>query len=415
MNKQKYLTLRNNFLESIGANRAVLALSIARMAEAVGNSILFILLPLYVADLPSEVLHFSVPILVGILISMYGLISSAILPVMGAVSDKLGSRKRLIQLGLILMALGTLGFILANQFLHLVALRFIQAIGISITIPASMALMVAFTQKRTRGGSMGVYSMMRMIGFACGPLIGGFMQVHFGFNAAFYTGAGFLTLALLLVQVWVRDVKPNSDAIKSRFQVFDRNLYKPGIVAAAISTFMMANAFSMVTTLENEFNSRLGIDALGFSIAFSSLMIGRLFLQIPLGRLSDYIGRKPLILGGLILMAPATALLGEVTSMLQLTLIRIVQGIAAAEIAAPAFAIVADLSTSGGEGRQMSIITMGFGLGIAVGPLMAGFLGVIFFELPFYVGGFMCLVAAFIVYKIMPETIQGKYALFKNG
>ena len=96
-------------------------------------------------------------------------------------------------------------------------------------------------------------------------------------------------------------------------------------------------------------------------------MIGRLILQIPLGRLSDYIGRKPLILGGLVLMVPATALLGEVTSMLQLVLLRVLQGIAAAGISAPAFAVAADLSKSGGEGRQMSMITMGFGLGMAVG------------------------------------------------
>ena len=42
-----------NFAKSIGASRAVLALSIARMADAMGNSILFIIIPLYVAKLPA--------------------------------------------------------------------------------------------------------------------------------------------------------------------------------------------------------------------------------------------------------------------------------------------------------------------------------------------------------------------------
>ena len=104
-------------------------------------------------------------------------------------------------------------------------------------------------------------------------------------------------------------------------------------------------------------------------------------------------------------MAPATALLGEVTSMFQLTIMRVFQGIAAAAIAAPAFAVAADLSKSGGEGRQMSIITTGFGLGLAVGPLLAGLLAVIFFELPFFTGGLLSLVGAFVVFKFMPETI----------
>ncbi len=405
--------MANGFWESIGVNRGVLALSVARMADAIGNSILFILIPLYVAKIPSDILHFPIPVLVGILISLYGIVSSSIQPFTGALSDKMGRRKLMIQLGLGLMMLGTLGFIPADRFAHLILLRILQGIGVAITIPASMALMASITRKETRGGSMGTYSMLRMIGFASGPIIGGFLQVHFGFNAAFYAGAGFLLLAILLVHFWVKDAPVTAaKAPTERFRVFDRTLMSPGVLSAAASTMIMAMAFSMVTTLENEFNHRLGINALGFSIAFSSLMIGRLIFQIPLGRLSDYVGRKPLILGGLILMAPATALLGEVTSMFQLTLLRVFQGIAAAGIAAPALAVVADLSKSGGEGRQMSIITTGFGIGMAIGPLIAGLLAIIFFELPFLAGGLLSLVGVWIVYRYMPETIHGKWTVF---
>jgi MFS family permease len=396
-------------------NRAVMALSIARMADAIGNSILFILIPLYVAKLPSEVLHLAVPVLVGLLISLYGIINSALQPLTGALSDRISSRKRMIELGLLLMCFGTLGFVVATRFFHLVVLRAIQGVGVAITIPASMALMAAITRKETRGGSMGVYSTLRMVGFAAGPIIGGFLQVHFGFNAAFYVGSAFLLLAVLLVQFWVKDVPVNNHFTKERFKVFDRSLRSPGILSAGSATFIMAFCFSMLTTLENEFNTQLGMNALGFSIAFSSLMVGRLILQVPLGRLSDYIGRRPLIFAGLLLMAPATALLGEATSMLQLTLLRVVQGIAAAGIAAPAFAVVGDLARSGGEGRQMSIITMGFGLGIAVGPLVAGVLAVIFFELPFITGGVLALLVAWIVYRFLPETVGRKAVVVGGG
>ncbi len=407
--------MANKFYQSIGVSRPVLALSVARMGDAIGNSILFILIPLYVAKLPSDVLHFPVPVLVGILLSLYGLVSSAVQPLTGALSDRLGNRRRLIQLGLILMALATLGFVFASQFIYLIGLRAVQGLGVAITIPASMALMAAITKKETRGGSMGVYSMLRMAGFALGPLIGGFLQVHVGFNAAFFAGAGFLVIGIILVQLWVKDVEVNNNNGKEKFRIFDKSLYSAGIISAAVSTFIMANAFSMVTTLENQFNSRLGINAFGFSIAFSSMMIGRLILQVPLGRLSDFIGRKPLILGGLILMAPATGLLGEVTSITQLIILRVIQGVASAAIAAPAFAVVADLSRSGGEGRQMSVITMGFGLGAAIGPLLAGVLAIVFFELPFLTGGLLSLLGAVVVLKFMPETIKGEKALFKQS
>jgi len=156
------------------------------------------------------------------------------------------------------------------------------------------------------------------------------------------------------------------------------------------------------------------MNALGFGVAFSALMVSRLVFQVPLGRLSDIIGRKPLVVSGLLLMAPATALLGEAGSHMQLVAIRLLQGVAAAGIAAPAIAAAGDLARPGGEGRQLSIVTMGFSLGIAVGPLMAGLLAAVSFELPFLIGGVMSLAGALVVLRYMPETVRGRYALFNR-
>ncbi len=394
-------------------NRVVIALSMARLADAMGNSILFIVIPLFVAKLPSPAFPLPESVLVGLLISVYGLVNSAVQPAAGALSDRLGRRKPLILGGLFIMALTTLGFTLAQRFSHLLILRTLQGVGVALTIPASMALMTSATQKNTRGGSMGVYSTMRMAGFAIGPLVGGALQTTYGFNAAFFAGGGMVLLGMVLVQLWVHEAPPlrqDHTAASRPFRVFDPELMTAGIIALGIATFLMASAFSMMGTLENEFNARLGLTALGFSIAFSALMFSRLVVQIPLGRLSDHIGRKPLIVAGLLLMAPATALLGLSTSLAQLTGLRIAQGVASAGIAASAFALAADLSTAGGEARQMSIITMGFGLGIAIGPLIAGILAIVSFDLPFVVGGVMSLIGVWVVMRWVPETVQRKRA-----
>jgi len=399
----------NKIGQYLGINRGVLALSIARLADALGNSILFIVIPIYVARLPHPAFNVPVPVLVGILISIYGLINSSLQPLTGALCDRFGRRKQLIQIGLALVGMGTLCYVFANRYLDLLVLRTIQGVGLALTVPASMALMSVLSKHETRGSSMGVYSTLRMIGFAVGPVIGGFLQVHFGFNAAFYAGASFVFLAVLLVQLWVDEGPSKSLEKRDRpFKIIDRSLLSPGILSAGIATFLAANAFSMVTTLENEFNLRLNMNAFGFSLAFSGLMIGRLLSQVPLGRLSDSIGRRPLVFWGLLLMAPATILLGEATSMLQLALLRIAQGLASAAIVAPALAVVADLSSADSAGRQMSVVTMGFGLGIALGPLIAGFLVVAFFDLPFLVAGGMSIIGAWVVYFYMPETAKGR-------
>ncbi len=161
-----------------------------------------------------------------------------------------------------------------------------------------------------------------------------------------------------------------------------------------------------MSALENQFNARLNMNAFLFSIAFSALLFSRIFTQVPLGRLSDRIGRKPIIIAGLVLLGPATALLGYASSVTLLIILRLFQGIGSAAVAAPAFAVAADLAQAGGEGRQMSIITMGFGLGIALGPLLAGVLAVYSFVLPFIIGGILSLLGAWVVYRYVPETVD---------
>jgi MFS family permease len=394
--------------DSIGVNRIVMAISVARMGDAVGNSILFIVIPLYVAQMPAP--WFPVPqsVRIGLLISVYGLVTSLLQPLGGALSDRVNRRKPFVQVGLILMAVATLGFILASRYTDLLLLRLLQGFGVALTVPASMALIARASARQTRGGSMGVYSTFRMAGLAVGPLVGGFLNERLGFDANFIAGAAFVLLGVVLVQLWVKEEVPAqvSGRMKPAFQLIDRKLLSGGIIGAAFSTLVMASALTMIITLENEFNARLHETALAFAVAFSALTISRVLFQVPLGRVSDRLGRKPLIIGGLIVMAASTFPMGGVRTTAELVMLRIVQGIAAAGIAAPAFAVAADLSKMGGEGRQMSIVTMGFTLGIATGPLLAGVLSLFFFELPFFVGGLMALIGGWVVYRYVPETVD---------
>jgi len=389
----------------------VLSLSFARMADALGNSLLIILLPLYIAESPSEWLDLPTETQVGLVISLYGFIFAFAQPFAGAITDRAGKRKPFILVGLAMMMLATLGFMFAHQYVWILTLRCIQGLGVAMIIPSVLALISGVTEKRTRGNAMGVYSTFRMVGFATGPLLGGFLHVYFGFNAAFLVGAAFLTVAILLVQFTVEDldVQPIEEASSARGRGRPRGFRVPTGTNLTLmaSTVVMASSLSMISALETEFNARLSQTALGFGLAFSALTVSRLFVQIPVGRLSDRIGRKVLIVGGLVALAPLTVLFGYVTTTLQLINLRLIQGMATACIAAPGFALAGDLAKKGGEGREMSFVTMGFGLGMGVGPLIAGALGgYLGFQVPFFVVGAMALVAAALVARWAEESIK---------
>ncbi len=397
--------------EKFGVDRVVFALSVARLGDAGGNSILFVVIPLFVAKTPAPWLGLSEEMRVGILVSAYGLVSTVLEPMVGALIDRIGRRKLLIQLGLLVVGVATLGYLMVGRYIWMLVLRIVQGAGLALTVPGTMALMAAVTQSETRGSAMGFLTMMRMLGFAVGPLIGGFLMSYFGFSSAFIAGAVMIGIAIVLVQVWVTEPESGSRGMPPERRrelpgFFDRRLWVAPVVGAGLATLFMATSFTIITTLEKQFNQRLHQNAFWFGIAFSALTVSRLVLQIPFGWLSDRYGRRPPIIGGLLVLAPATALLGFVSSTWELIGLRVFQGIGSAGVAAPAFALAGDASEAGMQGRQMSLATVGFSLGLAIGPLLAGFLAGYFFSLPFLVGGALCLLGAGLIWWFTPEAAE---------
>jgi len=396
----------STFLGRFGLNKEILAISFARMSDSIGNGLLIVLLPLYIAQLDVSWLHVSQSIQVGIVLSVFGLITAFAQPLAGALTDRTGRQKEIIIGGLLLMGLSILMLVFVDTYEWLILIRILQGIGLAATIPASITLLTLATEKNRRGQGMGFYTTFRVLGFSIGPLLGGAAHDYLGFQTSFYISMSFVLAGAILVLIWVHnkeDVESKQDP--APFRIIDKKLLTPGLLGLGFATFVMASSFSMILTLENKFNARLDQTAFAFGAAISALMISRILLQMPFGWLSDRIGRKSIIITGLFVMAAATYLLGIVENTLQLTLVRVLQGIGSAGVAAPAFALGGDLTKSGGRGRQLSVLTIGFGLGIAMGPLLTGFLVGAFFQLPFIFFALLLLAGAWIVHHFVPETV----------
>jgi MFS family permease len=391
-------------LHRFGLTGEVLAISFARMGDAVGNGILLVILPLYVAQMHVAWLDVSEPVRVGIVLALYGIASAVAQPFIGALGDRTGRYKLIILLGLLLLGFSTLAIVPTRTYELLLVVRVLQGIGLAGAIPTSVALLTLGSRQESRGRAMGFYTTFRVVGLSIGPLIGGGLDDWLGFNAAFYASAAAALLGVVLVWFWVQEKPDKAGDEQESLRTLEQQFFNAGIVALGFATFVMAGAFSMMVTLEKQYAQRLHEGALAFGTAVSALMFSRIILQVPLGWLSDRIGRRRPIIVGLLIMIPATIWLGLASDTLQLALARVLQGVGSAAIAAPAFAAAGDLSQKGGRGRQLSVLTIGFGLGIAVGPLITGLLVRFFFLLPFLIFAGLLLAGAVIVFFFVPET-----------
>lgn len=432
-------------LRAIGINREVVILSLTRSADAFCNSLLVVLIPLYVIRIPKHGIFTDLPelTLVGIIVSLSGFMFAVMQPAVASLCDRSGRRKPFILFGLGMLSVVTLGFIPANSYLLLLGLRMLQGIAIAFTIPTALALISDYADRGSVGGSMGVFTTARMTGFALGPVVGGFVMETVSFEAAFVVGAAGALFSLFLVWLFVPEVSTRNEIVRLRkrngyqripvasiqpvsdteaipdvdLEPSEENLQATGpdrvkwvmrqLIMLGASIFVLALSVGLISALEPELNRRLNQTAIGFGIAFSMLTLARLIFQIPMGHLSDRIGRKGLIVVGMFAMAPLTVLQGFAPTTLLLSVDRFLLGAASAMIVGPVYALVSDRGIPGLLVRQMSILTMSFGLGIAAGPLLGGLLaGIMTFEVPFIAGGILNVAAGVMVLLFVRESLQ---------
>jgi len=137
------------------------------------------------------------------------------------------------------------------------------------------------------------------------------------------------------------------------------------------------------------------------------------FLFIPIwGRLSDRIGRRPVLLWSIAATSAGMAFVGLAPSLLLLLAARAFSGIATANIAV-AQAYVADVTPPEHRARGMGIIGIAFGLGFILGPGIGGQLARIPVlgregTLPAFVAAGLAVVNLLLAFRTLPESLPAE-------
>lgn len=106
----------------------------------------------------------------------------------------------------------------------------------------------------------------------------------------------------------------------------------------------------------------------------SAYLLGIGAITVPSGRLGDILGRKRVVIAGLVIFAVTSAICGASTELLPLVISRAIQGVGAALILPNAFALVTN-QTSEKERPVVIGAMIGFsGIGTAIGPVVGGLL-----------------------------------------
>jgi MFS family permease len=415
----------------LGVDPQVLALALARMAESVGNSFLIVVLPLFIGSefVTGSAFGLTEVAITGIVLSLFGFVNSPLQPFTGRLSDRTGRRKIFVLIGLTVLGAASFAYSLVSAYWHLIVLRVLQGIAGAFIIPTTVALVNDLAAEGNRGGNMGTYNTFRLVGFGAGPIAAGGVVAAgpyslsalgpditiTGFDAAFYLAATTATLSFLLILFLIHDpdIDPSEDGDRASFKVFDAtgdHLLDPVFTLGVIS-FFMAAGIAVFATLGGIVNARLDQGPEMFGLQFAAFVLAQILLQAPIGRATDFYGRKVFILVGMVFLVPTTLAQGVVMNSWLMFAARFAQGVAGAMVFAPALALAGDIAREGQSGSTLSVLTMAFGFGVAAGPLLSGFLVAYGFIVPFALAAALAAIGAVLVVTQVEEVITPKRSL----
>ena len=154
-----------------------------------------------------------------------------------------------------------------------------------------------------------------------------------------------------------------------------------------------------------------GGSALGMLMATYGIMQ---FLFAPVwGSLSDYYGRKPILLLGVIGNALAMILMGLSSELWMLFAARALAGILSSATLPTAMAYIGDSTSEENRGGGMGMIGAAMGIGMVLGPGLGGWLAGSSLSIPFILAGALSVLAFVLILLILPESLLQKSATRK--
>ena len=143
------------------------------------------------------------------------------------------------------------------------------------------------------------------------------------------------------------------------------------LVAMAMLIDMMM--YTLVIPILPAYSITLGADALVIGVIFGAFSVALLLFSIPLGMLSDRIGRKPLMVAGMFLLALTNLVFVISDNLYLLILARLIQGISGAATWSAGLALISDTFDSSERGSRLGMAIAVMSAGTLTGPVVGGF------------------------------------------
>ena len=179
---------------------------------------------------------------------------------------------------------------------------------------------------------------------------------------------------------------------------------RPGLLVLGAALFVTMVGFGLATPVLPGRVQELGGTGASYGLLVAIAAATMLAAGPLWGSISDRLGRKPVLVTGLVGLAGSLVGFALAPTMTALLISRAATGLLAAAVQPAALAYAADVTEERERGGAMGRLTGGLALGVVVGPGLGGLLGEGSIRRPLVVGAILTLVSALLVVLLVPES-----------
>ncbi len=354
--------------------------------------------------------------LVGLVVAAFGIARMFIDLPAGFLAQRY-NKKSLMLVGLILVSSSSIMAGLAQNYWILLFARIIEGFGSAIYVTIATIYIALVASPERRGFLMSIYSGLLLLGAIFGPSFGGFIADSYGITAPFFAYA-IISASGIIPTLILPHVNNTNDEKHIKIQELYHqawySLKDPKFIPVLPSIFSL---FFIRTGVRNTLvplfsGNDLGLNEFDIGILLTIAGIATAITMVPIGLISDKIGRRTPLLLSLIISAPITLWIAITTNIIYISIVIFIYG-AIIGLSGPIAAYVTDIAPKDKLEIYMGVYRTIGDVGFVCGPLLMGFVvdltsvttmrGGSIIELvgwpPFAVAAFIMLITGLILLK----------------
>ena len=322
--------------------------------------------------------------------------ASLLKAISGYWSDKIGKNKPFMIIGYGITAIITPLYALARIPIQILFFRFFERIGKGLRAAPRDSLISGSIKKNEAGKTFGFQKAMDNSGAIVGPLIAFLLLSIFPLNYSYIFLLATIPaiLGVLTIIIFIKEAKAEKKETTNKIslKLLPKKFYFFLIIIFVFTLGNSADALLLVKTSET------GIDKSYIPFVYMIFNTVSVLLAIPIGKLSDRIGREKLIILGFIVYAIVYYFFGRFNSINVFIFLFMLYGFYSALTDGSQKAMISDIVSKDLKGTGFGIYHAVLGITLLPASLIAGLLyDKVNSNAPFYFGSIMALIATILM------------------